>query len=128
MSTVLAVVGLGSNVGDRLAHLRAALDRLAAAPGCRLVRVSRVWETEYVGPGAQEPFLNACVALHTGLTPARLLTLCQQLERAAGRAPQTHMLPRPLDLDLLLHGAFCGTQGGVQVPHPTPHQRNYLCP
>jgi len=126
VSGSLVVIGLGGNVGDRLAHLQSAVRGLAEHPGFVFVRASGVWETEYVGGGEQAPYLNACVALQTHLRPAAVLAVCGELERAAGRAPDTHLLPRTLDLDLLLHGAFAGVDGPAQVPHPRVRARAFV--
>lgn len=125
MST-LVYVGLGGNQGDRLAHLQAAVRALADHPDFSLAAVSGVWETEYVGPGAQDPYLNACAALDTRLGPAATVAAFKALEAAAGRAPDGHLRPRPLDLDLLLHGEFRGRDGPVTVPHPRARERAFV--
>ena len=64
-----AFLGIGSNLGDRLAYLQLAVDRLAAAPGVRVTAVSPVYETDPVGGPVQDDFLNAVVAVETGLAP-----------------------------------------------------------
>lgn len=119
-------IGLGGNQDDRLVHLQGAVRALAAHPAFSLVALSGVWETEYVGPGRQDPYLNACAGLDTGLSPAAVLTELKRLEAAAGRAPDGHLRPRPLDLDLLLHGEFCGQDGAAVVPHPRARQRAFV--
>ena len=126
MTTARIWIGLGGNQDDRLVHLQGALRALAAHPAFRLVAVSGVWETEYVGPGRQDPYLNACAGLDTPLPPAAVLTELKLLEAAAGRAADGHLLPRPLDLDLLLHGDFCGQDGAATVPHPRARQRAFV--
>ena len=126
MSRALVLIGLGGNQGNRLAHLQTAARALAAHPALDFVRASRIWESEYVGPCRQDPYLNACVALRTDLGPAALLAECRSLERAAGREPDTHLQPRPLDLDLLLHGAFAGRDDEVVVPHPRMRDRAFV--
>lgn len=126
MKTVRVWIGLGGNQGNRLAHLQGAVRALAADPAFALVACSGVWETQYVGPGSQEPYLNACAGLDTALSPASTLAALKQLEAAAGRTPGSHLRPRPLDLDLLLHGDFCGRDGAVTVPHPRLRERAFV--
>src|SRR2546426_6966453 len=91
-------VGLGSNVGDRAAHLAHARQRLGALPGTRLVSASRVEETAPLGPVRQGPYLNQMVLLETTLTPAALLAECRRIEaergrerRGGGGAPAPHL-------------------------------------
>ncbi len=126
MSGRTACIGLGGNQGDRLGHLRAGIRALADHPDLELVAFSGVWETEYVGPGAQDPYLNACAVLRTALGPAALVAALKGIEAARGRAPDGHMRPRPLDLDLLLHGDFAGCDGPVTVPHPRARERAFV--
>ena len=94
MSRALVLIGLGGNQGNRLAHLQTAARALAAHPALDFVRASRIWESEYVGPCRQDPYLNACVALRTDLGPAALLAECRSLERAAGRDDEV-VVPHP---------------------------------
>ncbi|MFO7609066.1 MAG: 2-amino-4-hydroxy-6-hydroxymethyldihydropteridine diphosphokinase [Candidatus Krumholzibacteriia bacterium] len=126
MSAAAVYVGLGSNQGDRLAHLRQAARALAEHPDFTLTALSGVWETEYVGPGSQAPYLNACAALRTALGPAAVVAALKVLEAAAGRAPDGHLQPRPLDLDLLLWGDFHGQDGPITVPHPRARERAFV--
>jgi 2-amino-4-hydroxy-6-hydroxymethyldihydropteridine diphosphokinase len=124
-------LGLGSNVGDRHAHLRAARDRLAATRGVRLLAASSVYETEpQAGAGGQGDFLNACLAIETSLAPEALLGACKEVERALGRPPGgRHHAPRPIDVDvLLLDGVEHGSEE-LTLPHPDlPHRRFVLEP
>src|SRR5687768_385704 len=100
-----AFIGLGANLGDREAAIRAALVRLDASPGCRVTRVSRLRETKPVGGPPQPDFLNGVAELETTLSARELLATLQHLERLAGRRPSVERDgPRPLDLDLLLFG------------------------
>jgi pantoate--beta-alanine ligase len=121
-------LGLGSNVGDRHAHLNTALARLAALPGVRVLRVSSFVESELVGQGPpQGPFLNAVAEVATTLPPAALLAVAKALEAAAGRvlpAPRNH--PRPLDVDLLLWGDRRVDTRELVLPHPRLHEREFV--
>lgn len=121
-----AWLGLGANLGDRQAQLRAAVLDLAATPGLRVTAVSGLWESAYVGPGEQAPYLNACVEVETGLAPPALLGLCKSLERARGRVSDTHLQPRPLDLDVLLYGDLQQPDAEPLLPHPRLAQRAFV--
>lgn len=119
-------LGLGSNLGDRLGHLSDALEGLAAA-GVRVRRVSPWLETRFVGPGPPQPdYLNAVAEVETGLVPLALLELTQSLEVAAGRAPGTHLLPRPLDIDMLLYRDWCVQHPRLVLPHPRLLERRFV--
>ena len=110
MSGARAAVSVGSNVGDRLAHLQAAVDGLHGAPGVDVVAVSSVVETDPVGGPDQPDFLNAVVALDLtlGTNPEAaavdLLEALKGLERSFGRQARERWGPRELDLDLLVFG------------------------
>jgi 2-amino-4-hydroxy-6-hydroxymethyldihydropteridine diphosphokinase len=119
-----AHVGLGGNLGDRSAMLRAALEQLAAEPGVTLVAVSTVRETEPVGLLDQPSFLNAAAALDTELSPRELLERLLGIERRLGRTREGPRFgPRTIDLDLLLYGDEEIAEPGLQVPHPRLHER-----
>ena len=115
-----AYVGLGSNVGDREATIRAAL---AALPG--VVAVSELRETDPVGVLDQPRFLNGAVALDTRLSPRELLELLLDVERRLGRERRGRWGPRTIDLDLLLYGAEAVDEPGLTVPHPRLHERRF---
>lgn len=117
-----AYLGLGSNLGDREAHLRAAvasLDEVAA--------VSGVYESEPLGgPGGQGPYLNAVVGLETARTPRALLLECQRLEQAAGRERVVRWGARTLDVDVLLVGRLVVAEDDLVVPHPRLWVRRFV--
>jgi 2-amino-4-hydroxy-6-hydroxymethyldihydropteridine diphosphokinase len=128
MTSEIAYIALGSNLGDRRAHLDFALDALRAHPGVQIVAVSRVIETEPVGPPNQGRYLNAAAAVRTRLEPRDLLELCLSIERARGRARTEEGAwgPRTLDLDLLLHGSRVIDEPGLAIPHPRLHERLFV--
>lgn len=119
-------LGLGSNQGDRLAHLRDAVARLAAHARLSVTACSRIWETEHVGPDVQDPYLNACVAVATELPPLELLDLLKGIEADAGRQRDGHRRPRPIDLDILLYGDQVIQEGRLTVPHPQWRERAFV--
>jgi 2-amino-4-hydroxy-6-hydroxymethyldihydropteridine diphosphokinase len=121
-----AYVGLGSNLGDREATLRRALELLAATPGVELLVTSRFSETEPVGFIDQPRFLNAAAAVETGLSPRELLERLLEIERELGRTREGPRFgPRTIDLDLLLHGDVVLDEPGLTVPHPRLHERKF---
>ncbi|MGE5690644.1 MAG: 2-amino-4-hydroxy-6-hydroxymethyldihydropteridine diphosphokinase, partial [Pseudomonadota bacterium] len=120
-----AFVGIGANLGDREATIRAALDRLAARADVAVVAVSPLRETAPVGYLDQPPFLNGAAELATTLAPAALLAALLDVERALGRVRGAgpRYGPRPIDLDLLLYeGEVVDEPRGVG-PHPRQHAR-----
>jgi 2-amino-4-hydroxy-6-hydroxymethyldihydropteridine diphosphokinase len=119
---VRAYLGLGSNLGDRWAHLRSAV---AALPD--VVAVSPVYETDPVGgPSGQGPYLNLVVALETDRSPRELLDIGQRLEAAAGRVRKERWGPRALDVDILLVGSLCVDEPDLVVPHPRMWERRFV--
>jgi len=120
-----AFVGLGSNLGDSRALLRAAVDGLAAAGD--VVGVSPLYETEPVGgPGGQGPYLNVVVELSTGDTPRQLLERCRALEEAAGRVRTVRWGPRTLDADVLWVQGCEVDEPDLTVPHPRLWERRFV--
>jgi len=115
-----AYVGVGANLGDREATIRAAL---AALPG--VVAVSELRETAPVGVVDQPPFLNGAAALETELSPRELLDALLEVERRLGRERRERWGPRTIDLDLLLHGDDVVDEPGLTVPHPRLHERRF---
>jgi 2-amino-4-hydroxy-6-hydroxymethyldihydropteridine diphosphokinase len=111
-------VALGSNVGDRAGHLAHARARLAALPGTRLVKQSRVEETAPLGPVPQGPYLNQMVLLETELDPPELLRQLHAIEAERGRVRTVRWGPRTLDLDIVRFGARTLRDPELTIPHP----------
>lgn len=127
MSTRIGYLGLGSNVGDPVAHLRAAV---AALPrhGIEVLAVSSVYETEPVGEVLdQADFLNAAVRVRTALEPVELLDACKAIEAGAGRrSGGPRHGPRPLDVDLLLLGDVELETERLRLPHREVTSRRFV--
>lgn len=116
-----AYVGLGANLGDREATIRAAAAALPAA------RLSTIRETEPWGVEDQPRFLNAVAEIDTDETPGALLDRLLQIERGLGRTRDgARWGPRTIDLDLLLHGDAQLDEPGLQLPHPRLHERRFV--
>jgi len=111
-------VALGSNLGDRAAHLAAARAGLGALPGTRVTAMSQVEETAPIGPVRQGPFLNQMVLLETTLEPDELLEHCLAIEREEGRVRRERWGPRTLDLDIVRFGDREIATDALTVPHP----------
>jgi 2-amino-4-hydroxy-6-hydroxymethyldihydropteridine diphosphokinase len=123
----VALVGLGSNLGDSPAILASACESLAALPNTHLVAVSRTYRTEPVGgPSNQPDYLNAAAKLITTLEPVALLDALQQIERRAGRVRGVHWGPRTLDLDVLLYDDLVLTTDRLSIPHPLLAERRFV--
>lgn len=124
----LAYLSLGSNQGDRRGYLDAAIRRLRAAPGIRVVGVSPVYETAPHGEGYQglPPFLNAAAALDVDLAPQSLLRLCLEIEHQFGRTRPTPKSARTLDLDLLLYDQQVWDAHDLTLPHPRMTERAFV--
>jgi 2-amino-4-hydroxy-6-hydroxymethyldihydropteridine diphosphokinase len=120
-----AFIGLGSNLGDRRALLRAAVERLRRQGD--VVGVSPLYETEPVGgPEGQGPYLNVVVELSTRDTPRRLLERCRALEEAAGRVRSLRWGPRTLDADVLWVEGCTVDEHDLTVPHPRLWERRFV--
>lgn len=122
-----AYVGLGSNLGDREALLRAALVALESDPAIEVVAVSSFRETEPVGLLNQPRFVNAAAVVETELTPRELLERLLSIERGLGRVREggPRFGPRTIDLDLLLYGDAVLAEPGLELPHPRLHERRF---
>lgn len=118
-------LGLGSNVGDREAHLAGARERLARR-GFREGAASALYETEPVGGPPQGAFLNQVVAGGEELAPRALLEACLAIEQELGRVRREKNGPRTLDLDILMYGALVSHEPGLLVPHPRLHERRFV--
>ncbi len=120
-----AYIGLGANLGDARAALRAAAQALAALPGTRLVALSSLYRTAPIDSSGPD-YVNAVAALDTGLEPPALLQALQAIELAHGRERPYRNAPRTLDLDLLLHGDAILDTPALTLPHPRIAQRAFV--
>lgn len=128
-----AAIAIGSNLGDRAAHVAGAVLALAALPETVVLCRSEAIVTAPIGlPGGADPggpYLNAAALLRTTVTPRELLSRLHAIERAAGRdraAENGRWGPRTLDLDLLLYDGLVVDEPGLRIPHPRMHQRAFV--
>jgi 2-amino-4-hydroxy-6-hydroxymethyldihydropteridine diphosphokinase len=125
--STLVYIGLGSNLGDREATIRRALEVLEADAAIEVVGVSSLKETDPVGLEQQPRFLNGAAALRTDLAPRALLERMLAVERQLGRDRSGPRFgPRTIDLDLLLYGDRRIDLPGLQVPHPRLAERRFV--
>jgi 2-amino-4-hydroxy-6-hydroxymethyldihydropteridine diphosphokinase len=119
-------LGLGSNLGDRAAHLRRAVELIDAIPGTRILGLSSIYETQPRLYTAQPDFLNACARIETERTPWELLRALQDIEALLGRERDVPNGPRTVDLDVLLYGREVINEPGLDIPHPGLHLRGFV--
>jgi 2-amino-4-hydroxy-6-hydroxymethyldihydropteridine diphosphokinase len=124
MTNGVAYVGIGTNVGDRAANLRAAIAGIAKHVSVR--KQSSVYETEPVGYTDQRSFWNMVVEVTTSLTPRELLAKLIGIEEAMGRQRTFRNAPRIIDLDLLLFGDVVMDEPGLELPHPRMTERAFV--
>jgi 2-amino-4-hydroxy-6-hydroxymethyldihydropteridine diphosphokinase len=123
----LAYIGLGANLGEREATIRAALERMAATPAIEVEAVSTLRETDPVGYLDQPRFLNGAAALKTDLSPRALLERLHEIEGELGRnRAGLRFGPRTIDLDLLLYGGEQIEENGLEIPHPRLAERRFV--
>jgi 2-amino-4-hydroxy-6-hydroxymethyldihydropteridine diphosphokinase len=117
-------LSLGSNLGDRAANLKTAIDRLGTLG--KVLAVSSFYETEPVEFAAQPWFLNCVVELDTGKMPKQLLAAILDIEKEMGRRRVKKKGPRTVDIDLLLFGNSVIKMPGLTIPHPAMHERRFV--
>jgi 2-amino-4-hydroxy-6-hydroxymethyldihydropteridine diphosphokinase len=123
----IVLVGLGSNVGDRVATLEHALEKLREQPAIDVAAVSTWFETRPAGgPSGQGAFLNGAALLETSLSPSALLALLKQIEADLGRQPDRRWAARPIDLDVLLYEGLVCESPQLSLPHPRMAWRRFV--
>ncbi len=124
MTTFRVFLGLGSNVGDRLAYLTSASHEIAKI--ARLRSVSSVYETDAVGNPNQPKFLNLVLEIETLLMPPDLLKELNKIEQRSGRNAGEHWQPREIDIDILMYHGWSYEDNKLSVPHPELERRRFV--
>lgn len=119
-------LGLGGNLGDRGAVLRAAVGALRAEPGIEVAGVSGCYETEPLGETGQEPYWNVAAEIETDLGPLELLDRLKRIEDALGRVPSARWGPRKIDIDILLAGPLVLESQRLTLPHKEFRNRAFV--
>lgn len=125
-----AYIGLGSNLGKRLANCQSALKLLGRQEGIEVVKVSRWYESDALLIGdqlSQPPYINAAAQLNTSLSPLSLLSVLVSVESSLGRPhSRPKGAPRTIDLDLLLYDDLILDTPGLTIPHPQMAKRLFV--
>ncbi len=122
-----AYLGLGSNLGNRMAFLRSGRDTLVDQPGIVLIRAAGVYETEAVGGPPENPlFLNTVLQIDTSLEPQQLLATCMAVEEEFGRSRPVRWSPRTLDIDILFYADQVICEENLTTPHPRLQERAFV--
>jgi 2-amino-4-hydroxy-6-hydroxymethyldihydropteridine diphosphokinase len=122
---VVAYICLGSNLGDRAAHIKKAL-KLLEGKGIDIGKVSSLYSTEPVEVVQQPWFLNLVAEITTSLSAEELLDLCQLVERKLGRSTKGDMAPRTIDIDILLYKDKIIKKAHLEIPHARMHLRRFM--
>ena len=126
MLTTKVFLGLGSNLGDRDAHLNDAIESLRSTDSIKVTAQSSLLETEPVGNEKQGKFLNAVIEIETTLSPKQLMQTCLDIERQQGRVRGEKWGPRTIDIDILLFSDQLIQDEGLHVPHPEMQNRSFV--
>lgn len=120
------VIGLGSNIGDRTQNLKTAVQAIDKHPNIKVLRASKLYESEPIGGPAQSDYLNATILVETSLQPVALLEFLQAQERAAGRVRDVVWGPRTLDLDIVDIEGYSSSNPDLTIPHPRVSDREFV--
>lgn len=121
-----ALIGIGSNIGDRKAHIETAIEALNHIPSVKVLRVSSLYETSPWGYVNQDNFYNGVIEVETSLSANGLLGVCLGIEAGVGRIRGIKNGPRILDLDLLLYEGTESTTAELTLPHPRMFERDFV--
>ena len=121
-----AYIGVGSNLGDKVANCRTAIQRVADLPGCSVTVQSPLYRTEPVDVEDQEWYVNAVIRVDTKLAARDLLIQLMAIEASMGRVRKQKWEARIIDLDILLYGNHRIQEEGLIIPHPLMHSRRFV--
>lgn len=121
-----AVIALGTNLGNKIENINAAISAIAKLSGVKIIKASSIYETEPVGCEEGDTFLNAAILVETSISPAMLLGECLGIEAAMGRVREKKNGPRIIDLDLILYENFKSESFELTVPHPRVLERAFV--
>lgn len=121
-----AYIAIGSNLGNRQEYLDFAADELDRDPNCFLSKIADTIETAPYGMEDQPYFLNSCMEIRTLYTPMELLSVCNAIERRAGRERTVHWGPRTLDMDIIFYDDEILSEESLIIPHIEMHKREFV--
>jgi 2-amino-4-hydroxy-6-hydroxymethyldihydropteridine diphosphokinase len=119
-------LSLGSNMGDRESNLEQAVKLLKGSGKIKLLAMSSLYETEPVGAQGHGDFFNCVIKIKTDLNPHELLSLIKSIEAEMGREANTHLLPRPIDIDILLYDDLRLESVDLRIPHSRLKARRFV--
>ena len=123
----VSYIGIGSNVGDRVAFCRKAVEALSTTSGVEVEAVSSLYETSPIGGPPQRSFVNLAVRVSTDLNARGLLKACKRIEQVLGREPSdARWGPRVVDLDILTYGDDKIVESDLEIPHPRIRERRFV--
>jgi len=120
------VLAIGANLGDRLGTLQACVNAIGGLPDTDVLAISPVYQTAPVGGPAQPDYLNAVLAVLTGLGPAELLEAAHRIEAGFGRVREVRFGPRTLDVDIISYSGEVSDDPVLTLPHPRAHERAFV--
>ena len=121
-----AVLSVGSNLGDRLGTLQECVTAIGRLPDTDVLAISPVYQTAPVGGPPQPDYLNAVLAVATGLPPADLLAALHGIEASSGRVRKERFGPRTLDIDIISYSGEQSDDEALTLPHPRAHERAFV--
>jgi 2-amino-4-hydroxy-6-hydroxymethyldihydropteridine diphosphokinase len=121
-----AYIGVGSNLGDKLANCLRAIELVGRMEACQVIATSPFYRTAPVGVRGQDWYVNGVFSVMTGLSPAELLKGLLEVEALMGRERKEKWGPRTIDLDILLFGEHVIESAGLTIPHPLMHTRRFV--
>jgi len=121
-----SILSLGSNLGEREWNILSAVRLASMEPGIRIAALSPLYESEPVGEGYSDTFVNAAAALDTSLDPPGLLAACARIESAMGRARSDAGNDRAIDLDIIVYGEIVMKSRDLTLPHPRAGERLFV--
>ncbi len=121
-----AVIGIGTNIGDRTENIRTAVEALDLLPNVKVLRCASVYETDPWGYTEQRAFYNTVVELETTVSPEMLLGACLGIEAGMGRIREFKNGPRVIDLDLLVYEGYENNSSNITVPHSRIGERDFV--
>jgi 2-amino-4-hydroxy-6-hydroxymethyldihydropteridine diphosphokinase len=119
-------LGLGSNQGDRIVNIKKALELLNGFEKIEIKDVSSLYESEPLGTSRQPDFVNCVIRIETDFDPHSLLKIVKSVETAMGRKPATHLLPRPMDIDIILYDDIELDSFDLLIPHSRLKTRRFV--
>lgn len=123
---MLAIISIGSNLGNRQEYLQYAVDKISSLPGTSITKISSIYETQPQLLLDQPKFFNAVLELETTLTPSKLLSLLKDIEFGANRERTIPNGPRTLDIDIVSCDNVNFEDSELSLPHPRAHQRQFV--